>query len=106
MHDQIKPSLLRPDTAQSYQESSAQRTKPIEHDAIKNFVGLVLSSLPSFKHHIETGPESEDDFGLFYRKYLDDMEVWSVDLQTRLQQAFRLTALGTRMASASDYFIF
>lgn len=83
--------LMRPDTTHSMQEP---RRPPSPHtDERLNFIGLVLCSVHQFRLAVQVDPDATEDFSLFYRKYLDDVDVWQLDLRTRLQRSFALEAM-------------
>lgn len=64
--------------------------EPVDLETILNFVGLVLASVHQFRLAVQVDPEATADFTVFYQKYLDDLDVWQLDLRTRLVAAFGL----------------
>lgn len=86
--------MFRPETSQSFTEP-LQVSSSDEQEVVQSFVGLVLNSMVQFRLEMVVDPEGGDDFGRFYRLYLDDFEVWSLDLQARLAVAFGISEDGT-----------
>lgn len=80
--------LPRPNTTHSLY--GGRPDPPTESEIILSFVGLVLCSVHQFRLAIQVDPEVKEDFSIFYQKYLDDVDVWQLDLRTRLQAAFEI----------------
>lgn len=78
--------MERPGTTHSCQELHPCR--PIlANEILLNFYGMVIGSIGMFRVqiHMETAADQQ-----FYRTYLDDFEVWSLDLSARLQATLQL----------------
>lgn len=82
------PIVPRPNTTHSLYVGRPDL--PTDAEIILSFIGLVLCSVHQFRLSIQVDPEVKEEFAVFYQKYLDDVDVWQLDLRTRLQAAFKI----------------
>lgn len=82
-------NVMRPETTKSFQEP--RRPASASLDDRLNFIGLVLCSVHQFRVAVQVDPEAAEEFGVFYRKYLDDVDIWQLDLRTRIQRSFNVS---------------